>query len=353
MIGFHGAEPEARSMKRNLVRGVAAIAVGAACAFVAIRPVRAEIVEEIVAKVNDDIITKSDLDTEEQAALEEVYQKYSGTDLDAQVKKTKDGLLRNIIDRKILTQRAPRLFDMAKMEDYFLQSFKEQQNIKSDSDLEKLLAKEGMSIADWKKRLVELFAPQQVIRSEVVDRVAVSEQEAQAYYDAHTEDFRVPTEATVREIVIKSGDADRDAKRAEAEAVRAEAAKPGADFAALAKEKSDAGTKDKGGLLGTVKKGDLAPALEAAAFTVPVGEVSPVIEADYGFHILKVDARTDTYVKPFDIVRDDVEKTIENAEVQKQIRIYLKKLWSEATVWVAPQYQSRLSPDDPTPPPNP
>lgn len=333
---------------RATLRTVGRIAVAAALVLAAAR-VRAEVIDEIVAKVNDDIITKSDLDTEEQGILQELYRRLSGHELDDEVKKAKEGLLRNLIDRKVLLQRAGHLFDMTKMQDYYLQSFKEQQNIASDKDLEKLLAQEGMTVAAWKKRLVEYFAPQQVLRAEVADRIAISEAEARAYYDAHIDHFTTPAEASVREIVIKTDAEHRAARRAEALAVREKAIAPGADFDALAKEYSESGTKTNGGLLGTVKRGDLAGALDDAAFTVPVGSVSELIETEYGFHLLKVAARTDATITAFDSARTEVENILRNEQMKKQTAVYLKKAWAETTIWIAPAYQARLSPEDAAP----
>ena len=310
---------------------------------------RAEVVEEIVAKVNDDIITKSDLETEEQGILQELYRRYSGPELDSQVQAAKDGLLRNLIDRKVLLQRAGRLFDMNKMQDYFLQSFKEQQKIATDKDLERMLAQEGTTLTAWKKKLVEYFAPQQVLRAEVADRIAISEAEMRTYYDTHIPEFTVFGEATVREIVIKADAENREAKRAEAGAIRAKAAAPGADFAAIAQESSESGTKSSGGLLGNVRQGDLADDLDRLAFGLPVGDVSAVIEVPYGFHILKVDARVADVVKPFEEVRSSIESKLRDREMGKQTATYLKKAWSETSVWIAPRYQTRLSPTPETP----
>jgi peptidyl-prolyl cis-trans isomerase SurA len=307
---------------------------------------RAEVVDEIVAKVNDDIVTKSDLDTEEQGLLQELYRRFSGTELDGKVAEAKKELLRRLVDRRVLIQRAAHIFDMTKMQDFYLESFKDQQNIKSDKELEKLLSEQGMTMADLRTRLVEEFSPQQVVRAEVAERIAVSEKDTRAYYEAHPAEYDIPAQATVREIVLKASESERDAKRAAAEAVRARVAEPGADFAAVAAEVSDAGTKKAGGLLGTVKKGDLSEALENAAFTVPVGEISPVIEAGYGFHILKVDARTDEALKPFDDVKSEIENKIQNDRFAAEYKNYMKKAWTEATIWIAPQYQSRLSPVD-------
>ena len=308
---------------------------------------RAEVLDEIVAKINDDIVTKSDLETEETGLLQELYRRHSGSELDAEVAKAKKELLRRMIDRRVLIQKATHLFDLTKMQDYYLEMFKGQQNISSDKELEKMLAAQDMTMADLKKRLVEEFSPQQVVHVEVSERIAVSDKDERAYYDEHAVDFEIPAEATVREIVVKAPESEREAKRAAAEAIRARVLEPGADFAVVAAEVSDAGTKKAGGLLGTVKNGDLAAALDNAAFTVPVGEVSPVIEADYGFHILKVDARTEATSKPFDDVKADIEKKIQNDRFAIEYKNYMVKAWSEATIWISPKYQDRLSPVDP------
>jgi peptidyl-prolyl cis-trans isomerase SurA len=330
-----------RTRQRRIIALVAVVALSGTLAH-------AEVVDEIVAKVNDDIITKSDLETEEQGLLQELYRRHSGSELDAQVAEAKKELLRRLIDKRVLIQRATHLFDVTKMQDYYLEMFKDQQNIKSDKELEKLLAGQDMTMADLKKRLVEEFSPQQVVHVEVSERIAVSDKDERAYYDAHTAEFEVPAEATVREIVLKATDADRAAKRAQAEAVRARLIEPGADFAALAAEVSDAGTKKAGGLLGTVKKGDLAAPLESEAFSLPVGAISPVIEADYGFHILTVDARTDATVKPFEDEKAEIEKKIQNDRFTVEYKKYMIKAWSEATIWISPKYQDRLSPIDET-----
>jgi peptidyl-prolyl cis-trans isomerase SurA len=328
-------------MKSTLSRGLAAVAI---LGLLGTSSVRAETVDEIVAKVNDDVVTKSDLDTEEQALLQELYRRFSGTELDDQVARAKKYVLRQLIDRKVLIQRASHMFDVNKMQDYFLQQFMEQQNIKSEKDLEKLLSQEGMTIADWKKKLVEYFAPQQVMRAEVNDRISVADKDIRAYYDAHPEEFAVPAEATIREIVMTATAADRDDVRARAEAVRTRAAAPGADFAAIAAEYSAAGTKASGGLIGPIKKGDLAAPLEEAAFSVPVGEVSPVIEVEHGFHILKIESRVEAGLKPFDTVQADIEAKLRGEQIEAESRVYLKKAWSEATIWISPKYESRLAP---------
>ncbi len=329
----------------TLIRGLVLAGILAAAVSV---PLRAEMVDEIVAKVNDDIVTKSDLDTEEQGVVQELYRHYSGGELDRQVADAKKVLLRRLIDQRVLIQRAAHLFDIAKMQDFYVQSFKEQQDIKTDKDLEKMLSAQGMTMADLKTKLVEQFAPRQVVNAEVADRIAVSEKDQKDYYDAHVAEFTTAGQATVREIVVRADDSNRADKRSVAATIRDRAAAAGADFAAVAAEVSDAGTKKNGGLLGTVKKGDLSVALDAAAFSLPVGEVSPVIDADYGFHILKVDSRSDAMVKPFTDVKNEIETKIRSSRMEAEYASYMKKAWGEATIWVSPKYESRLSAPDAT-----
>lgn len=328
-------------MKRRCVRGAATLV---ALACLAAIPVRAgEVIEEVVAKVNDDVITKSELETREQAVLAELYRTYTGAELDQKVAEAKKLMLRRMIDDKILLHRAARMFDMSKVGDSYLKYFKEQQQIKDDAELQRLLTAEGMTVDDLKQRLVEMSAPGEVVRYEVNDRIAVGDKEVDAYYAEHPEEFAVPAEAEVREIVVLARDDDRDAKRKAAEEVREKAAAPGADFAAIAGESSDAGTKSNGGLLGEIKKGDLSPELEQVAFTIPVGSVGPVIERPYGFHILKVDERSDAHQKPLEEVREDVRKQLLEARYQVAYREFMKKAWAEATVVVMPKYEDRLN----------
>lgn len=301
-----------------------------------------EILEEVVAKVNDDVITQSDLEDREQQVLAELYRAFTGPELDAKVAEAKGLVLQRMIDDKVLLHRAQKLFDMTKVGDMYLRMFKEQQNL-SDADLEKALASEGITADELKTRLVEMSAPSEVIRFEVSDRISVGDREVEAYYAAHPEEFGIPAQATVREIILLAEGEKKEARRAEAEAVRARAAAPDADFAAIAAEVSDAGTKDKGGLLGTVSKGDLAENLDTASFTLPVGQVSPVLEATYGFHILKVDERSEARVRSIDEVREGVRQKISNDKFESGYNAFIVRARSEATIVVMPKYQNRIA----------
>ncbi len=307
-------------------------------------PTHTEVVEEVVAWVNGDVIAKSELEQEEQMLLAEIYRRFTGAELDAQVKKARTGLLDRMIDQKILLQRAERLFDVSKMGGSLIDEFKQQNKFKNDDELQRALDQEGITVDDLKRRLIEMYAPQEMIRVEVVGRLSISDREIAAYYDAHPELFDVPAKATIREIVLLADEANREARRAEAEKIRERAAAPGADFAALAGEVSDAGTKSTGGLLAAVGKGDLAPALEQSAFEDPVGQVSAVIEMPHGFHILKVDERSDARRRTLEESKEDLRSRIQDEKYAAELAKYLKKARAESEIVVKEKYKSRLQP---------
>jgi peptidyl-prolyl cis-trans isomerase SurA len=306
---------------------------------------RGEVIEEIVAKVNDEIVSRSDLQQEEQEMLQDLYRSFTGKDLDERVKVAKAGLLLSLIDRKVLLHRAGRLYDMDKMADNLLTSFREDRKIKSEDELKMMLDQEHMTVADLRRKLLEWTAPGEVLRYEVRDRVSVGDKDVEAYYAEHPEVFEIPAVATLREIVLLADDdAKRQARRAEAEKLRDRAAAPGADFDALAREFSEAGTRALGGMIADVKKGELAVPLEEAAFSLPPGQVSPVLERPYGFHILKVESRTETRKRPLEEVRAELKAKLYKERIEKATEEFLKKARKESEIWVSPKYRDRIPP---------
>ncbi len=327
-----------RGFRSSIVRAILCT-----CFLLVLAPARGEVVEEIVAKINDDIITRSEFEAAEQESVAEAYRRLSGAELDREIDRMRRELLRDMIQRKILLHRAMRMYDVDKLGSALIDSFLEQQGIPNRDELARLLAAEGLTEEDLRKRLIEMYAPQEVENYEVRSRVSVSEAEVRQAYDADPERFRVAAEAVVREIVILSAQRGRAAALELAEAVRARATTPGADFAAIASEVSEAGTRAQGGLLGKVRRGDLAPALEAQAFSLAVGEVGPAIETDYGVHLLMVESRRDDAIQPFEEVKESIRREIWNQRYRDLNNAFMKRAWEEAEVWVSPKYAARLS----------
>jgi parvulin-like peptidyl-prolyl isomerase len=339
-----------RSRSIGPVRHAAAIALLTLGLLATPTALRAEVVEEIVAWVNGEIITRSEYEDEEQARIAEAYRQFSGEELDLEVEKLREQLLLSLIDRKILVHHARALgYDLDRMGDAFLDQFMEQQGIESRQEVERLAKQDGMTLDQIKNRLVELYTPDEVIRFEVSNRISVSEDEIDTFYSDNAQNFLVEGEATLREIVLLADSAERkDERRAEAAECRRRAA-AGEDFASLAKELSEAGTAANGGKLGPLKRADLAEALGNVTFTLPVGEISELMETPYGFHIIKVVSRIDEHTKPLDDVRERVRDHLQNRKFRTELDAFLEKARAESEWCVKPKHAELLS--VPPPPP--
>jgi len=326
------------SRRRSLV----AVAVFVAAALAA--PVtRAVLIEEIVAWVNGEIITRSEYEDEEKAMVADVYRTYTGSDLDQRVVELRAALLQEMIERKILLDRARSLFqDLDQIRDFYYKNFKEDQKITDDAEFARLIAQDGMTVEQFKKRLLETYAPKEVLRVEVRDRISVSDAEVDAFYKENPTLFLVPAKITVSEIVLKaSTEVEPGSRAAEAETIVTEL-RGGADFAETARRVSEAGTRDEGGSLGEVGEGDLAAGLEKIAMALPAGGISDPISTTYGFHILRVDSRVDEHVTALDGIREQVRDYIANRRFDEDRLKYLDRLRSEAQWCVKAKYRDRL-----------
>jgi parvulin-like peptidyl-prolyl isomerase len=314
-------------------------------------PSRAELVEEIVAWVNGDIITWSEYDEEEKAMVAEAYRQMTGDELDTEVTRIREGLLQQMIDRKILLNHAQLLYNTDRMTESFYEGFKQQQmelqGIESDEEFERRLANDGMTVDDLKRKLLEMFAPDEVIRFEVGGRLAVSDTDLRAYYDSHQEEFTIAAEVTVREIVLLADtDDEKEKQLTEALRIRREATDD-AEFADLAKEYSQSGTAATGGLLGPLKRGDLSAQLEAVAFDVPVGEVSQVLDMPYGYHMIMVESRAEDELTPFDEIKDKLRLQLEDRQYFTDLREFMDQARTEAEWCVKPKFRKLLPEESP------
>jgi len=309
-------------------------------------PARAELLEEIVAWVNGDIITMGEMDKEEQAMVAEAYRRFTGDELDENVKRMRAGLLVEMVDRKILLDRAKAMFsDLDGIKDSYFEGFKESQGITDDAEFARMLEQEGLTIESFKLRLLEMYAPEEVLRYEVGNRISVSDAEVETYYREHPEQFALKDEVTVREIVLLADtESKRNSRRPEAEQI-VERARAGEEFAALAKELSEAGTKAEGGLLGQVERGDLSAQLEAVAFTLEEGQVSDPIETAYGFHILMVEERTVGEAMPLDESWERLRKFLEDKKYETALKAFREKMRAEAEWCVKAKYKDRIPPE--------
>ncbi|MFQ5720216.1 MAG: peptidyl-prolyl cis-trans isomerase [Acidobacteriota bacterium] len=304
----------------------------------------AAILEEIVARVNDSIITRSELEDRRVKTADRLRESMSGAELQKNLRLAQDRLLLDMINEDLLVQQAQLTFDMDKYYERLRHDFMRVNKISTDADLVKMLQQEGKSPEEFRRLLLRSNVPGDVIRFEVTRKISISPKEMKAYYDAHKDDFVVRGEVMLREIVILDADRGREAARALVDQIMARHA-AGEEFEALARELSESPSREKGGLVGPYTSGELAPALEAEAFSLPIGGIGEPLDTSYGFQIIQLESRTPTRRLPLDEVHDQIEDAVRKEKFSLAFDAYMTGLWSQNKVVLNPRYATGLLED--------
>jgi peptidyl-prolyl cis-trans isomerase SurA len=302
-------------------------------------------VEEIIARVNNEIITRSEYEKSLATADEEVRQDCQGKctpeqlqDALAERKKT---ALRDLIDQSLLAQRGKDMglsveTDLVKQLDQIRQGNK----LGSMDDLEKAVTGQGLNWEDFKNGIRNRILTQKVISQEVGSHISIGESDARKYYDEHKGEFVRPEQVALREILVstdgkKEGEIPDLKKKAETALKRV---KDGEDFGEIAKRLSDGTTKEQGGYIGSFKRGELAKQLEEVVYKMKRNELTEVMETKQGFLVLQVLEHYEEGEQPFEKVKNEIMDRLYNQKLEPAAREYLKTLREQSYVVIKPGF---------------
>ncbi len=311
----------------------------------------ATVVEDVVARVNDQIINRSDVERAQQELAREDQQNNVAP---AEAAQREKDLLRDMIDKQLLLSKGKEMGLNADAEVIRrLDEIRKQNHLDSLEALEKAAAAQGVSYEDFKANIRDNILTQQVVREEVGRRLQMTQGQEQAYYDAHKQEFAVPEQVHLSEILIPTAtnadDAALAAAKAKADDIEAKI-KAGAKFEELAKTSSGGSTAAQGGDLGIYKRGTLAKVLEDQTFDLQPGQVTAPIRTRQGFVILKVMEHQAAGVPPLKDVEPQVQEAMYMQQLQPALRAYLTKLREEAFIDLAPGFvDSGASPKETKP----
>ena len=297
------------------------------------------VVEDVVAHVNDLVISRSDVERAQQAMTQEDQQ--SGA-TPAESAERQKNLLRDMIDKQLLLSRGKELGINADAEVIRrLDEIRKQYKLDTLEDLEKAARAQGVSYEDFKAGIRDSVITQMVVRDEVGRRLQMTQGQEQAYYEAHKQDFMQPEQIKLSEILVPTpADAD-DATIAQAQAkadgIEAKL-KAGGSFEDLAKANSGGPTASQGGDLGMYKRGALAKVLEDQTFSLKAGEQTAPIRTKQGFVILKVTEHQEAGVASLKDVEPQIQEAMYSEAMQPALRTYLTKLREDSWVEVRSGY---------------
>lgn len=303
-----------------------------------------KVVEDIVARVNNEVITLSDLSRARASADEEGRQecpRCTSEQLQTLVAEKNKNALRDLIDQSLLVQRAKDMgvsveSDLVKK----LDQIRQQNNLPDMEALEKAVSSQGTNFEDFKNNLRNHLLTEMVIGREVSSRIMIDKSVIQQYYEEHKSEFVRPEQVYLREIFVSTdGKTEAEIPALEKKATDLlEKVKNGDDFAELARRRSDGSTAKQGGELGLFKRGELSKEIEDAVFPLKKNEYTGVIRSKQGFLFLQVQEHYDAGQQPLAKVEPEIMNRLYQGKMEPALRKYLKTLREESYVVVKPGY---------------
>ncbi len=318
------------------------LALGVFCASLAVCADVA-LVEEIIAKVNGDIVTRGEVDRGRRQLEAELHQQgLTGTRLQEGLDQRSKDILRDRIDQLLLVQKGKELnINIDPEISKFVARLQAESKIADPEKFQQYVREQtGMPFEDYKNDLKNNMLTERVIRDEVGRRVNVKREDQQKFYEEHKSEFMREERVYLREILISTDGKDAAGTAAaekKAKDIAARAAK-GEKFADLARDNSDAQTARQGGDIGGFEKGKLRGDIESQIWTQPRGFVTQPIKVSNGFLILRVEDHQKAGQASFEEVENEIMDKMFTPKMQPAIREYLTKLRENAFLEIKPGY---------------
>ena len=294
----------------------------------------ANTVDRIIAKVNEKIITQSELE-------ERVVVKLMGLQkANVQPLPTREEVMHEELERMIeemLLIDAGRKIGLKVDEANVTKAIDEikRNNGLGDGDLEKMLQAESKTLEDYKSKIHDQILISRVMGFEIRKKITVSEEEIENYYNQHLKDYWVSERLQLRHILFMMDNTlleeDKRIKRQKARQAL-QKIRSGVDFAAVAKEFSEDISASTGGDLGEIERGKMVPEFEKAAFLLKEGEVSGLVETPYGLHIIKVDKVFPGKTLPLDEVQGGIKNQFLDQKMKTEYKAYISQLKKNAFI---------------------
>jgi parvulin-like peptidyl-prolyl isomerase len=323
--------------------GTKRLALVVALALAAV-PLRAEIIEQILVKVNGEIVTRSTFERMQMDALRARPElaKLSPTSpqLAQAVAEVTPALILDAVDDLLMLQRAREhgWALSAEQTNRIINDIRKNNNLEDDATFKKALEAEGYTEAELRKNIEKDVLINQVRQVDVMEKINVTDGEIRAYYEAHAGEFTTPSEVTLREIVIAVPASERGINVAQQEAAEQQAKQiharllAGEPFARLATEFSASGSKSDGGLVGTLRLDELSEDRQRAIADLKVGGISEVLRTNRGYEIFQVEARSETKVRTLEEARGDVSRRLAEQKSVSATLKYIEKLREQAKI---------------------
>jgi parvulin-like peptidyl-prolyl isomerase len=297
----------------------------------------AELVEGIVVRVGDRIVTRTQYERRLRDTYADIEHNAPPERAATMKADARANLVNELVSELLIKDRADRLgitVTEAEVQEA-VGRLKQQYGITTDEQFEASLRSSALTRADMEARLRDTLTTNKVFSRELRGRDQATDAELRERYNREKESYRLPERAHLRELVVlKPGSGNIEEARTRANDVAAAARKAGTDFANLATTMSESGTRDKGGDLGQVARGDLVPELDTAVFNATPGTIVGPIETKSAWHIIKVEQRLPSEVPAFESIKDKLRQDASEKTFERDYKAYIETLRKDAFIQV-------------------
>lgn len=288
-----------------------------------------------VVTVNGTVITAAELDRQMGMVMNSMRNRLPPEQLAQLGPRFREQAINQLVAKQLLVQEVDKAQISATPEEIAEAKAKIEANLPPGTTLADILAQRNISPEQFEQEFGEEFRINKLIEQQTSALTNVSPDEAKAFYTENPDQFAQPETATARHILIGFEPSDSDEvkaeKKAKAEKIREQLVN-GGDFVALAAtESDDPGSKNTGGVY-TFPRGQMVPEFEQAAFSQNLGEIGPLVETRFGYHIIKVDERKEARNIPFEEVQTNLVQFLAMRKVQQAAQSYVENLRSNATI---------------------
>ena len=332
------------SVRRVLEGGAAGLCLVLATQVSLAQDTPAEVVlDEIVARINQDVITKTDLDEDLQRLKIDLQDDAGSPDeLEALFERRKKRRLREMIEMRLLLQKAEELgIDADAIDadvDQYLQGLMDQSGIPNAQVLDQALQQRGSNLQEYRKVIQDRMIVDGLKQQSVYGRIIVLTPDIEAYYQDHQQDYTLPPEVRLSEIALLSENKSPQVVRSKAEEVLAKLG-AGESFEDLAKEYSEGASAQRGGDIGIFKVATLSEKMAKIAFSLEDGQHSGIIDNDWGLQIIKVTQKVEARVRPMEEVHQDIVQNIYAEKAQPEMDAFLEELILQSYIFVSDKYR--------------
>lgn len=299
----------------------------------------AVILDRVVAVVNDDVITLTEVQEEGLQAIRKIVENTLGMERERQLRSTEQQILDELILRRLQLQEAKKEnIEVTPAETQTaIEELKKRNGLSGDEDLRAALSRELLSEEQFRRGITEQVLLTKLVSRRVRSKVVVLDEEVQQYYEQRQDQFTEIPQFKIRHLLVtvspQATPADQSRARKRIEEAQARL-KMGTDFSTVAKQYSEGPLASSSGEVWTMKRGELAPELEEAAFALPVGQPSDIITTSAGFHLIVVEERVPGRTLSFDQVKERLRAILFDQKTEAKFKEWVEGLRTKANVEV-------------------